>query len=72
MKVPGCISVLIVLHTDTLRLIHLIKPRWRTLSLHREVVLKKKKKKAKESRLIQRESNSIIRSSLWPFSPEIR
>lgn len=37
MKVPGCISVLIVLHADTLRLIHLIKPRWRTLSLHREV-----------------------------------
>lgn len=42
MKVPGCISVLIVLRAETLRLIHLIKPRWRTLSLHREVVSKKR------------------------------
>lgn len=44
MKVPGCIAVLIVLHEETLRLIHLIKPRWRTLSLHREVVSKKEKR----------------------------
>lgn len=33
MKVPECVSALIVLHADTLRLIHLIKPWWRTLSL---------------------------------------
>lgn len=42
MKVPGCVSVLIVLHAETLRLIHLIKPRWRTLSLHGEAVSKKR------------------------------
>lgn len=53
MKVPGCISVLIVLHAETLRLIHLIKPRWRTLSLHREVVSKKQNPDLYEENAIQ-------------------